>query len=224
VKTCDPEDHLEAGERRTEADGGDFIRLLQLEKELAEETPREIKVTWVEPEKRMHPKNRVQPAPIAKPGSTNPRRGSRGFRADRLRQEPGAVPGSDQAGVPEHGPAGLLGAPTYPMLRDATQTTLFEILDRSRIPYEHSKAEKHGDVEGHGVAILFRAVEGIRPATRHQPSLVRAGRTHLHRPENRIRDPCPSTSPCSPALLVRMGCGSGPESRQRRRVASRSIG
>ena len=29
---------------------GDFIRLMQLEKELAdEETPREIKVTWVEP-------------------------------------------------------------------------------------------------------------------------------------------------------------------------------
>jgi hypothetical protein len=34
---------------------GDFIRLLQLEKELAEETPREIKVTWVEPEKENAP-------------------------------------------------------------------------------------------------------------------------------------------------------------------------
>ena len=30
---------------------GDFIRLLQLEKELLEEAPREIKVSWVEPEK-----------------------------------------------------------------------------------------------------------------------------------------------------------------------------
>ena len=30
---------------------GDFVRLVQLEKELAdEETPREIKVTWVEPQ------------------------------------------------------------------------------------------------------------------------------------------------------------------------------
>ena len=27
------------------------------------------------------------------------------------------------------GRLGLIGAPTYPMLRDATQTTLFEILD-----------------------------------------------------------------------------------------------
>ena len=36
---------------------------------------------------------------------------------------------------------GLLGAPTYQMLRDATQSTLFEILDSNRIPYEHNKAE-----------------------------------------------------------------------------------
>jgi hypothetical protein len=28
---------------------GDFIRLMQLHKELDEEAPREIKVTWVEP-------------------------------------------------------------------------------------------------------------------------------------------------------------------------------
>ncbi len=28
---------------------GDFIRLVQLEKELEEEQPREIKVTWIEP-------------------------------------------------------------------------------------------------------------------------------------------------------------------------------
>jgi hypothetical protein len=31
---------------------GDFIRLIQLEKELAEEEPREIKVSWVEPEEK----------------------------------------------------------------------------------------------------------------------------------------------------------------------------
>ncbi len=33
---------------------GDFIRLLQLEKELLEETPKEIKVSWVEPEEKEH--------------------------------------------------------------------------------------------------------------------------------------------------------------------------
>jgi hypothetical protein len=31
---------------------GDFIRLLQLEKELEEEQPREIEVSWVEPDKK----------------------------------------------------------------------------------------------------------------------------------------------------------------------------
>jgi hypothetical protein len=31
---------------------GDFIRLLQLEKELDEESPKEIKVSWVEPGKK----------------------------------------------------------------------------------------------------------------------------------------------------------------------------
>lgn len=33
---------------------GDFIRLLQLEKELEEERPREIKVSWVEPREEEH--------------------------------------------------------------------------------------------------------------------------------------------------------------------------
>src|SRR6266545_2001236 len=39
------------------------------------------------------------------------------------------------------GRMGLLGAPTYPMLRDATQATLFEILDANAIPYDFNKAE-----------------------------------------------------------------------------------
>ncbi len=33
---------------------GDFIRLLQLEKELLEESPKEIKVSWVEAEEKEH--------------------------------------------------------------------------------------------------------------------------------------------------------------------------
>ena len=35
------------------------------------------------------------------------------------------------------GRPGLIGAPTYPMLRDATQQALFEILNANRIPYEY---------------------------------------------------------------------------------------
>src|SRR5260370_32088655 len=36
---------------------------------------------------------------------------------------------------------GLVGAPTYPMLRDATQRTLFEILEMEQIRHTHRKAE-----------------------------------------------------------------------------------
>src|SRR5919205_565087 len=39
------------------------------------------------------------------------------------------------------GRTGLIGAPTYPMLRDATQAALFEILEANEIRYEHSKGE-----------------------------------------------------------------------------------
>jgi Terminase large subunit, T4likevirus-type, N-terminal len=57
------------------------------------------------------------------------------------------------------GRMGLLGAPTYPMLRDATQATLFEILDGNRIPYEHNKAENTLTMKETRSKIVFRAVD-----------------------------------------------------------------
>jgi len=54
---------------------------------------------------------------------------------------------------------GLLGAPTYQMLRDATQATLFEILDTNRIPYEHNKAENTLRMKDTGSRIVFRPVD-----------------------------------------------------------------
>ncbi|HUB79169.1 MAG TPA: phage terminase large subunit [Bryobacteraceae bacterium] len=54
---------------------------------------------------------------------------------------------------------GLLGAPTYPMLRDATQATLFEILGANDIPYEHNKAENTLVMKDTGSRILFRPVD-----------------------------------------------------------------
>src|SRR5947209_20581694 len=57
------------------------------------------------------------------------------------------------------GRLGLMGAPTYPMLRDATQATLFEILDGNRIPYEHNKAENTVVMKDTGSRILFRPVD-----------------------------------------------------------------
>ena len=57
------------------------------------------------------------------------------------------------------GRLGLLGAPTYPMLRDAIQTTLFQILESNRIPYEHSKAENTVVIGDTKSRILFRPME-----------------------------------------------------------------
>src|SRR3954471_6621882 len=39
------------------------------------------------------------------------------------------------------GRLGLLGAPTYPMLRDATQAALLEVLEANQIPFDLNKAE-----------------------------------------------------------------------------------
>lgn len=57
------------------------------------------------------------------------------------------------------GRTGLLGAPTYPMLRDAVQGTLFEILDTNRIPYEHNKGENTLTMRDTRSRVLFRSVE-----------------------------------------------------------------
>ena len=57
------------------------------------------------------------------------------------------------------GRTGLLGAPTYPMLRDATQATLFEILGANRIPYEYNKGENILVMKHTGSKILFRPVD-----------------------------------------------------------------
>lgn len=57
------------------------------------------------------------------------------------------------------GRTGLLGAPTYPMLRDAVQGTLFDILDSNKIPYEHNKGENTLTLLDTGSRVLFRAVE-----------------------------------------------------------------
>jgi len=54
---------------------------------------------------------------------------------------------------------GLLGAPTYPMLRDATQAALFEILDSNHIPYDHNKAENVLTLRDTKSRILFRPVD-----------------------------------------------------------------
>ncbi len=57
------------------------------------------------------------------------------------------------------GRLGLLGAPTFPMLRDATQAALFEILERCDIPFEFNKAENFIVFPEVGSKVLFRSLD-----------------------------------------------------------------
>lgn len=52
---------------------------------------------------------------------------------------------------------GMIVAPTYPMLRDVTQKTFFEILDKSNLSYSFNKTD--GVCEYNGSTILFRSAE-----------------------------------------------------------------
>jgi hypothetical protein len=58
-----------------------------------------------------------------------------------------------------HGRTGLIGAPTYPMLRDATLSTLFAVLESNGIPFEHNKAENVLTMSDTGSKILLRSVD-----------------------------------------------------------------
>src|SRR6266404_1001259 len=57
------------------------------------------------------------------------------------------------------GRLGLLGAPTYPMLRDATQAALLDVLNANDIPFDLNKAENSLVMKDSGSRILFRAVD-----------------------------------------------------------------
>jgi hypothetical protein len=57
------------------------------------------------------------------------------------------------------GRLGFLGAPTYPMLRDATQATLLTILDDAGIAYDHNKAENSLVIRDTRSKILFRPTD-----------------------------------------------------------------
>jgi hypothetical protein len=57
------------------------------------------------------------------------------------------------------GRQGLIGAPTYPMLRDSTQATLLEILESNRIRHELNKAENSLVMKDTRSRILFRSLD-----------------------------------------------------------------
>ena len=57
------------------------------------------------------------------------------------------------------GRTGLIGAPTYPMLRDSTLTALIETLNDNEIPFELNKADNVFVMKDSGSRILLRSVD-----------------------------------------------------------------
>ncbi len=97
------------------------------------------------------------------------------------------------------GRLGLIGAPTYPMLRDATQTTLFEILDGQDIPYDYNKAESMLTMQDTRSRIIFRPVDdferlrGTNLAWFGLDELTYSPEGAWSRLEGRLRDPQATT-------------------------------
>lgn len=93
------------------------------------------------------------------------------------------------------GRTGLLGAPTYPMLRDATQRSLLEILDDNAIPYDLNKSENVLSFRETGSKIFFRPVEeaerlrGMNLAWFGVDELTYCPEEAWTRLEGRLRDP-----------------------------------
>ena len=93
------------------------------------------------------------------------------------------------------GRLGLLGAPTYPMLRDATQVALLEVLQSNHIPFEHNKGENTLVMSDTGSKILFRPVDeferlrGTNLAWFGLDELTYTQQEAWERLEGRLRDP-----------------------------------
>ena len=93
------------------------------------------------------------------------------------------------------GRSGLIGAPTYPMLKDATQQALFDILDSNRLPYDFNKAENVLKMQENGSRILFRALDeferlrGTNLAWFGLDELTYVPEAAWLRLEGRLRDP-----------------------------------
>lgn len=93
------------------------------------------------------------------------------------------------------GRQGLIGAPTYPMLRDATLSSFLDVLNSNGIPYELNKAELALVMKDAGSRIYFRAVDdyerlrGTNLAWFGLDELTYTAEESWLRLEGRLRDP-----------------------------------
>lgn len=93
------------------------------------------------------------------------------------------------------GLTGLIGAPTYPMLRDATQATLIEALEANEIPYVLNKSENLIVLKDTRSRILLRSLDefehlrGTNLAWFAVDELTYSAEEAWLRLEGRLRDP-----------------------------------
>ena len=93
------------------------------------------------------------------------------------------------------GRSGLIGAPTYPMLRDTTAAALMEVLEQNKIAFEYNRAENQLVIRETRSKILFRAVEeferlrGSNLAWFGLDELTYTSEQAWLRLEGRLRDP-----------------------------------
>jgi len=93
------------------------------------------------------------------------------------------------------GGLGLIGAPTYPMLRDATVAGLLAVLMAADLPYEWNRSESYLVMKDTGSKILLRSVDeferlrGTNLAWFGVDELTYTGEEAWLRLEGRLRDP-----------------------------------
>ena len=93
------------------------------------------------------------------------------------------------------GRTGLIGAPTYPMLRDATMVALLEILGTNQVPFDLNRSEFVLTFSDTGSRVLLRSLEeyerlrGTNLAWFGIDELTYAAEESWLRLEGRLRDP-----------------------------------
>lgn len=93
------------------------------------------------------------------------------------------------------GRLGLLGAPTYPMLRDSTQRALFDLLEGNRLRFDFNKAENFIVMKDTGSKVVFRSLDdyerlrGTNLAWFGVDELTYTAEEAWLRLEGRLRDP-----------------------------------
>jgi len=93
------------------------------------------------------------------------------------------------------GRMGLIGAPTFPMLRDSTQQSLFEVLEENALPFEFNKGENTMRLTDPGSKIVFRSLDeferlrGTNLAWFAVDELTYTSEAGWLRLEGRLRDP-----------------------------------